>query len=135
MKKVLFLLISVIILTACHESIEERAEREAKEYTEKFCPTPESNGTITDSLVFVKSTKTQINYMTFVGEIDNKSLIDEHADELREGMLESLRSNAQLKAYKEAGFNFEYICRSQKNPKEILLHLKYTKKDLAPKSK
>lgn len=53
MKKILFSTLVLLTFTACHhETIEERAAREAKEYTQKMCPTPVVNFTRTDSMVF-----------------------------------------------------------------------------------
>ena len=41
-----------VLLSGCHENMEKRAQREAREYTEKYCPTPVQNFTRTDSVVF-----------------------------------------------------------------------------------
>ena len=40
MKRVLIVIMLAMTLAACHESIEDRAEREAREFTRRFCPTP-----------------------------------------------------------------------------------------------
>ena len=117
--------IAVATLSSCHESLEDRAERESKEYTEKFCPTPPQNSVITDSLVFDRKTKTQIYYMTFTGLIDNADAIKSQEKKLEKAMLTSLRQNPQIEPYKEAGFTFEYVCRSQKDSKIVLLHCKF----------
>lgn len=116
-------------LTGCQESLEERAEREAKEYTLKHCPTPPQNDVITDSVVFDKKTRTWTQHLTFTGIIDNEEGIREHSDEINKSLLESIRQNTEMKRYKEAGFTFAYICRSKKNPGTILLSLKYSPKD------
>lgn len=129
MKKLITLIAALSILTACQESIEERAERESRQYTEKFCPTPPQNDVITDSLVFDRATRTQKYYVTFTGVIDDADAISEHADDIRVQLLESIRNNTSMKAYKEASFNFEYICRSLKQPGHVHLHLVYKPKD------
>lgn len=119
-----------VMMTAvsCQESLEDRAAREDKEYTEKFCPTPPENNVITDSLVFDKKTRTQYYYITFVGDNDNEELINKFKPQLREGLRDQLLNNPQTQAYRDAGFNFAYICRSQSTGR-ILLDLKYTKED------
>ena len=33
---------ATLLLTSCHDSLEDRAEKEAKKYTERYCPTPVS---------------------------------------------------------------------------------------------
>lgn len=121
-------LLGMMLFASCQESLEERAEREAREYTEKNCPTPPENGVITDSLVFNKSNKTQFYYLTFTGEIDEPEMIAGHEDELRQQLLEQIRYNPTLRPYKEAGFSFAYVCRSQKTGKTVL-NYKFTPKD------
>ena len=64
MKKIIFPIMLITLLASCSESIEDRAAREAKEYTEKVCPTPFVNDGRTDSTVFDKNTRTYIYYMT-----------------------------------------------------------------------
>ncbi|TGX82245.1 hypothetical protein E5358_08050 [Palleniella muris] len=116
-------------LSSCQESIEERAEREAREYTLKYCPTPPQNDVITDSIVYHSATKTYSTYMTFTDKLDDKEMLAGHNDEIVESMLQMVRSNAGMQAYKDAGFSFEYVCRSQKTPGTMLLHVTFTQKD------
>lgn len=122
---VALMVITAVSLSSCHESLEERAEREAKEYTEKYCPTPPQNDVITDSMTFDKATKTQTYYLRFTGIIDNVEAIREHGKELEDGMLRNIRNNAQLQVFKDAGFTFVYVCRSEKNPEAVLLTMKF----------
>ena len=67
--------------------------------------------------------------MTFTGAIDNPQSISENKDKLKGLLLETILYNTNLKAYKKAGFNFRYVCRSQKENGKILLDIEYTKKD------
>ena len=121
----------LLSLSSCYESLEERARREAREFTEKYCPTPPDHSVITDSLVFDPATRTQKYYLTFTGVIDDAEALAKHAPEIKTELLESIRGNTSMKPYKEAGFNFEYVCRSQKNPSQILIHVVYRPKDYA----
>ena len=102
MRKIYILLLGAASLAACHESMEKRAQREAKEYTAKYCPTPAVNYTRTDSVVFYPETKTML--------------------------LKSIIESTELKPFKEAGFTFAYTCHSDKNPQKVLFETKYTKK-------
>lgn len=120
--------LGMMMFSSCQESLEQRAERESREYTEKFCPTPPENGVISDSLVFDSKTKTQYYYLTFTGEIDNAEAIANRYELLKEGLIDQVRSDSRKQAYKDAGFNFAYICRSQKTGK-IIINLTVTKKD------
>lgn len=121
--------IAAISLTSCYENLEDRAEREAREYTKKYCPTPPQNDVITDSIVFDKKTKTQIHYLRFTGIIDNEEAVKEYSKTLKEGMTETIRNDAKMEKYKEAGFSFRYVCRSAKNPKTLLLDMNLGPKD------
>ncbi len=57
-KKLIYIGIFASLLVSCTESLEDKAAREAKEYTEKYCPTPYVNDSRTDSAAFDKNTKT-----------------------------------------------------------------------------
>ena len=129
MKKLSILLLALLSLTACHKSLEDKAAEEAAEYTRKNCPTPFINDTRTDSVTFTKANRTYHYYCTFAGKFDDARIIDLSKDKLRVTMIESIRNNANLKKSKEEGFNFEYVVRSQKDPKQILYQQLITRKD------
>lgn len=111
----------ITLLVSCSESIEDRAAREAKEYTEKVCPTPFANDGRTDSTVFDKKTRTYIYYMTLRNKADNAILIKQNHKKLYDAQKQSLDNNPGLQKYKEAHFAFRFIYHSAKNPKEVLL--------------
>lgn len=119
----------ISVFASCHESLEDRAEREAKEFTQKFCPTPPENGVITDSIVFNKATRTRTYHYTFVNELDNEEALSLKKDEIVHGLLIQIRSNPQNKSYIEAGFAFSYVCRSESKGNVILSHT-FTSTDL-----
>ncbi|EGW48307.1 hypothetical protein HMPREF0666_00555 [Prevotella sp. C561] len=52
MKHLFYAALLLLSLSACRNSLEERAAQECKEYTEKKCPTPVVNDTRMDSMVF-----------------------------------------------------------------------------------
>lgn len=121
-----FLLLS---LSACHESIEDRAAREAREYTAKNCPTPVFNYTRTDSVVFYKATRTYTYYCTLTDKMDDEAIICEHRQQLHEQIAQSLKQSTGIKAYKDANFVISYICHSQKSPQKVLYSDKFYPKD------
>ena len=110
----------MLLTTGCQKSLEDRAEQEARDYTRKFCPTPVYNHSRTDSLVFDRPTRTYIYYCTLTDVMDDAKLIDENRQTLTDGLQQSLRESTNLKVYKDAGFSFRYVLRSEKNPDEIL---------------
>lgn len=115
-----FLLLSVI-LTSCQESLEDKAERQAKDYTRKYCPTPMQNHTRTDSIVFNKQRKVYTYYMSLYDYLDSQEIIDTNRDAIVSMLQQSLRESTGLKGFVEAGFRFEYVCNSGSNPKKVLL--------------
>lgn len=120
MRKIFILFSAIALLFACQESMEDRAEREAKEYTKRMCPTPIYNDTRTDSVTFDKLTKTYTYHCSFFNLLDDSANFNRVKDQVHELMLKELVEATNIKAYKDAGFNFEYVCRSAKNPKLIL---------------
>ena len=121
MKKVIYTAVLVSLLASCTESLEDKAAREAKEYTEKYCPTPYVNDSRTDSATFDKSTKTYVYYISLRNKADNKQVIEANKNKLHKIQKEALDNNPGLKKYKEEHFTFRFVYHSAKNPKEILL--------------
>lgn len=121
MKKAIYSIFLASLVVSCTESLEDKAVREAKEYTEKYCPTPYVNDSRTDSAVFDKNTRVFSYYMTLRNKADNKKAIDANKDKLHKLQKESLDNNPGLKVYKDAHFTFRFVYYSAKNQKEILL--------------
>lgn len=128
MRKIYILLLGPALFAACHESMEKRAQREAKEYTAKYCPTPAVNCTRTDSVVFYPETKTYHYYCSFVDKMDDAEIINKNRQLIDDMLLKSIIESTELKPFKEAGFTFAYTCHSDKNPQKVLFETKYTKK-------
>ena len=121
MKKGIILLVGVAMLTACHESLEERAEREAKEFTEKNCPTPVRENTRTDSLTYDKESRTIGYWYTLCGQADNAEAIEADKEKLVGILRNELKASTQMKAYMDAGFGIRYVYHSEKNPQHFIL--------------
>lgn len=115
-------------MTACSESLENRAAREAKEFTQKYCPTPEINNERTDSTTFDKDTRTFTYWRTLTGKADNKAVIDANKNKLNGVLLEAVKNNPSMKIYKENGFNFHFVYRSAKD-KSILIETTFGEKE------
>lgn len=129
MKKTFLLLtMAATILTACHENLEERAQREAREYTKKYCPTPYTNNTRTDSVTFDMATKTYHYYCTIMGPMDDVQVIRDHHKQLYDGLATALAENTAIKVYRDAGYRFAYTIRSAKQPSQVLFEEIFTTK-------
>ena len=121
MKKILFGIMTLALMASCTESMEDRAVREAREYTEKVCPTPFINDSRTDSAVFDKDSRTYIYYLSLRNKADNAEAIALNRNKLHNLQKQALDNNPALESYKEAHFSFRFIYRSASNPQKILL--------------
>lgn len=124
------LVVSSSVFVSCHESLEKRAQREAREYTERNCPTPWDNNDVrTDSVGFDIDSRTYIYYCSVRGKADNADFINANRQVLTDNLKEDVNSNPNLKAFKEAAFSFAYILRSHKDAKQVLFSITITPKD------
>ena len=128
---ILILILSVLTLAlaACHESLEDRAAREAKEYTQKNCPTPVVQNTRTDSLTFDRASRTIGYWYTLCGTADNIDAINVQKEKLYGILLDGLKASTQIKMYKDAGFNVRYVYHSEKNPSVVMLDVTFSPKE------
>jgi hypothetical protein len=110
-------------LSSCQESLEDKAARQAKEYTERYCPTPVVNYSRTDSIVFDKKRNVYIYYLSFCDLLDDPKIIEENRDRITDMLTQSVRESTGLKNFVEAGFKFEYVCHSEKEPKKVLFRV------------
>ena len=121
MKKTVYIVAMLALAASCTESIEDKAAREAKEYTEKVCPTPYVNDSRTDSASFDKGSKTYTYYLSLRNQADNATAINANKKKLHDLQQAALDNNPSLQKYKEAHFSFRFIYHSAKNPKVVLL--------------
>jgi len=121
MKKLIYITFLAALVSSCTESLEDKAAREAKEYTEKYCPTPFINDSRTDSASFEKTSRVYTYYVTLRNKADNKKAIDANKQKLHKLQKEALDNNPGLKKYKEAHFTFRFVYHSAKNPQQVLL--------------
>jgi len=128
-RTITFIACGIILFCACHNNLEDRAEQEAKDYTEKYCPTPVYNYSRTDSLTFDRKSHTFTYHCSLTDVMDDQDIINENRQELTDGLLKAISSSTQLKNYKDAGYSFRYLIRSSKNPKQIFFDKTYTEKE------
>lgn len=126
MKKLLFLVFTLTSLTACQESLEERAAREASKYTQKNCPARIDEFTTMDSMTFDKSTHTLAYFYRLQGAADRDGV---QTDEIRDALLQQVKNATHLRAYQEAGYRFRYVYRSAQSPDVTRLDIVFTPTD------
>jgi len=120
-----------LLLCSCQENFDERCQREAKEYTRKFCPRRVEAFNTLDSTTYDMKTRTYYYWYTLSGKFDTPEAISALQQEyasLRTSVQKSLINSVELKKCKEEGINFTYVYRSASTGKNIL-ELRFTKKD------
>lgn len=130
MKKYIILFAGLVLVEACHESLEDKAERETKEITAKTCPQNVGNGMSYDSLTFDRSRRELRYHYTIEGEGDDSVTFSNKKELLRETMLEQFRKDLSKQRYKDAGFSIGVTIYSKKNTKSKLFDTTYTSKEL-----
>ncbi len=130
MKKIILLAAVAIAATSCQESLEDRAAREAQDFTRKNCPMKLGNGITTDSLVFDKTTLTLHYCMTVSGPADTTAIQN---TTIRKDMIDGLKGNTSVRGYKDAGYNFMYTFYSEKHKGQKLYEINITQKDYSTK--
>lgn len=122
---------STMLLCGCHESLEKRAAREAREYTEKYCPTPVQNYMRTDSVVFDVPSRTYHYYCSIMNELDDSVVFEANRAKFAESFIQTVNESTSMRAYKKEGFNFAWTLRSGKDPKKIWMEKTITEKEYA----
>ncbi len=127
MRKLFAMALAAICLTACQETLEEKAAKEAQLYTKKNCPAQMGDNLRMDSLCFEPATHTLHFHYTMTGIADSVGLLDKEV--ARNALLTELKNTTSMMAYKEAGFQFGYTYRSEKNPDVTFFDVVFTQED------
>ncbi len=127
MKKILVLAAALAMMTACHESMEKRAERDARELTEKKCPMPIGD----EGRVILERVEFDIPSLTWKEDmlLDLSEGSELNYTEIKRVLLNELKNTPSYKPYMTNGFNFQYIYCRMSNPKDTLINLTLTKAD------
>ena len=120
-------LTAVMLTVGCQEKLEDRAERECREQTEKNCPTPVENFASMDSMTFERGSHTISYCYTVSGAIDNAAAIN--GEQVRAALLQEVRNSPQLKAYKDVGYGLRYVYYSNKEKGTQLFEATFREKD------
>lgn len=126
MKQCLGIAILALMMAACHESLEQRAEREAREHTVRNCPMEISPGFVNDSLTFDRQTRTVQYHFSLHGAADSLSIDSTLA---RQNLQTALVNATNLRAYKDAGFTFRYTYRSERRGSQVMFDFVFTPAD------
>lgn len=130
MKKIILFAAVALAAASCQESLEDRAAREAQEFTRKNCPMKLGNGITTDSLVFNRTSHTLHYCMTVSGPADTTAI---RQTTIQKDMIDGLKGNTSVRSYKDAGYNFMYTFYSEKHKGMKLYEINITPKDYSTK--
>ncbi len=124
-----FLLLTVSTMASCkHDSLEDRADKDVRAFTERYCPTPMKDNQRTDSVTFDKATRTFSYYFDLGGPAENKEVIDTMRTMLRKALVEDLKKDVGARVYKDAGYNYHYVFYAASDHK-VLFEETLTEKD------
>ncbi len=113
MKKTIIMILTGMLFVACQESLEDRCQREAKEFTERACPRHIDTEIVLDSMTFDKESHTIGYCYTLQGSLDNPMRVDK--TKFSEVLLLEVKNSTNIKLYKDAGYSFRYTYYSEKN--------------------
>ena len=120
-------MMAALLLTACQETLEEKAAKEAEIYTKKNCPARIADNLTMDSLTYEQQTRTLHYYYTITGAADSLGLLN--PETARSALLTELKNTTSMMAYKEAGFAFAYTYHSQRHRGTVLYETVFKAKD------
>ena len=127
MKKLWIIIAVALMVTACQESLEDRCQREAKEFTERACPRHIDTEIVLDSMTFDKESHTIGYCYTLQGSLDNPMRVDK--TKFSEVLLLEVKNSTNIKLYKDAGYSFRYTYYSEKNSGTKLFEATFREKD------
>ncbi len=131
MRKLLLTVVASLALIACQESLDEKAAKEAKLYTQKNCPAQIAENLTMDSLTFEQATHTLRYYYTISGTGDSVGLLN--PESARSALLAELKNTTSMMAYKKAGYSFGYTYHSRRHPGTVLFETVFKAKDYGGK--
>ncbi len=120
MKRIAIACLVLTMLVGCQESLEDRAAREADEYTQKFCPVKLNENTFLDSMTFDKKSHTLVNHYSIMTDSMSATRAIEKADMIKSQLTEEVKNDTGKKRFKEEGYSFRFIARSYEDKSLVL---------------
>lgn len=104
-KKFSFQVLVVSLVASCgliscnRATLEDRAEEQAKDFTERYCPTPVQGFQRTDSVTFGScNTHFQLLFIFSIGDADNNQIISKMRPKFHTALVDDLKGNTANKA-------------------------------------
>lgn len=120
---IIIITLSFLAIGCKKETIQDRAEKEAYEFTRRYCPTPTINNWSTDSIVYNRNKNVYTYYCKFYGILDDQAIIDENSDKIKDILYKAITESTTMKPYLESGMHFRYVCRSSSRKDVVLFEV------------
>lgn len=104
------LLAGAALCAACQEPFDKRLEREARDFTEKHCPSEPEPGTRLDSATYTPARREYALWYTL--SPDNERTLRDNSTLMRYHLRESVSGNVAYKELKKQGITFRFVYRS-----------------------
>lgn len=112
---------TLLLLSACQESWQQRMEREVRIQSLRMCPHYVSRGLIADSISYDIATNTRTDYFTLIDSLVSLQLLD---DDLRaaahEAQVREIAQDINLSVLKRHRATFRVIYRSQDSGETVI---------------
>jgi len=120
-----------VSFSSCQASLDDQAEKEARDFTRKSCPMVMGVNQRIDSLTFDRQTHTLSYHYTLMGELDNPQIIEVNKDNFNELLYKNYKNSLDLKKYREKDYTIKYIYYSETNPQLILHQVAFKGEDMS----
>ena len=125
-REILFATALIVLLSACKkQSFEEQIMQDVKHFNEKEAPKQLDPVTTYDSIGYDTESHTLSYYYTIEGNFDQSAF---PTDDVKQLLLDNLRSSIQYKQHKEHGLSFHYVY-IYKETGEALIDCTFSKED------
>ena len=135
--RILFFFVILAAITSCQENFDNRCQREAKEYTQRFCPQKMDKYITLDSTTYDKKIKTYCYWYSITKNTYTESIrtqLKSQEADFRSKLLLMLINSVQLKSYKDNGINFEYVYKYS-DEQSPFIRILFTRNDYSKSGK
>lgn len=135
--RILFFFVILAAITSCQENFDNRCQREAKEYTQRFCPQKMDKYITLDSTTYDKKSKTYCYWYSITKNTYTESIrtqMKSQEADFRSKLLLMLINSVQLKSYKDNGINFEYVYKFS-DEQSPFIRILFTRNDYSKSGK
>ena len=120
---IFFILSTIFSSCISRQSLEEKADADARNFNRRYCPTPVINHIRTDSISFNPDTHVFTYSYTFCEILDDINIVELNKEKIANALHSNIKNSTSMKTYIESGYRFHIVCHSEKSPNTILFQL------------